>query len=443
MAKRTIHYGQRRLIEDATKTEHLILAGVRYGKSYLGPAWHFYRVRKNKNSKLSLVIAPDYKLAKQVCLVYYRDFLLASNLREGAKGDFVINKGDLTIYFPKLDHTVVTLSGEKPEKIIGYTSSHAWIDESASCSEEVRNNVLMRNSCPHAEYVQTLHTTTPIGQNWLYNIFGPDGSDAYAAVPRIDGTPYSENDTKLVLHGRTMDNPWLSSRYLKMLEAEFAWNKAYYQNYILGEWVSLAQDRFYFEFDPDTNVGEYPPDPNNRQLVLTFDNNVGKMAWAALQPQPWGYAVVDCNDSDARNVDDAVLQIIKRFPPLQWRNHKITVLGDASLHHRSNQSYTTGYQLLKHLLTSAYRDVEIKAHIGNPLVYERSITTNRRFAENRLRINRGCKKVIQSAKSVESDGKQGVKKKSNDFITHPMEAVDMALVVLDPFKIYDQFVGLK
>lgn len=48
----------------------MILAGIRWGKSFHGPLWHFYRVKKNstQGANLSLVTAPDYKLAKQVCL---------------------------------------------------------------------------------------------------------------------------------------------------------------------------------------------------------------------------------------------------------------------------------------------------------------------------------------------------------------------------------------
>lgn len=147
--ERTLHHGTRLLVQDSRHTEHLVLAGIRFGKSYLGPVWHFFRVKKNsaQGSKMSLVTAPDYKLAKQVCLTYYKNFLVQSELREGNYGDFRINKYDLTIYFPRYDHTVLTLSGETPEKIMAYTSSHAWNDEAAkSVKDVIRAAASFRNS---------------------------------------------------------------------------------------------------------------------------------------------------------------------------------------------------------------------------------------------------------------------------------------------------------
>lgn len=431
--RRTFHYGQVKLVTDSDHTEHLVLAGVRYGKSFLGPAWHYYRVKKNaaKGAKLSLVVAPDYKLAKQVCLTYYRNFLVASGMREGKH--FRINKSDLTIYFPRHDHTVLTLSGEAPDKIIAYTSSHAWNDEAARSEQEVRDNLLQRNSftCAHQ---QILHTTTPIGtENWLYDVFGPH------RVPRIDGTPHSisAEQSKIVLHGRTHDNPYLSQKYLNTLERELSWNDAYYRNYVLGEWVSLGQKRFYFAFDDTKHVGDCPPNPSERTLYLAFDNNVDRMAWVA--GQPWaereaGLKIVRANKSDAYNVQVACTQIIQAFPPAVWKNHRIQVYGDKVLWDRSNVTFTTGFLLIKSILEKHYRNVEIKAPRRNPFITDRSLCTNTFFGQNRLMIDRSCSAVILSARTAQTDRLGKIKKPKDDDITHPMECVDRLTMALDPVR---------
>jgi hypothetical protein len=432
--ERTLHYGQRRLIEDSSHTEHLICAGIRYGKSMCGPAWHYARVKWNKGSKTSLVVAPTFKLAEEICVNYYRDFLLSIGLREGFH--FEINYSKLRIYFPSLDHTILTLSGTNPETIVGFTSSHAWNDEAALNDPEVRRRILQRNSFT-CKFQQTLHTTTPIGTNWLYDEFGPDKCE------RKEGTPYSESDTKLVLHGRTMDNPYLGSKYLRTIEEEFGYDSQYYANYILGEWTSLSKDRFYFNFDDRAHVGSYPIDPELRTLYLSFDNNVGQMTWVVIQNVVNGYRIVSDNGGKGRNIEDACNQFVSAFPPVKWRGHLIVVLGDAALWARSVHSHDTGYDLIQHFLKPHYPGLRIGAPRGNPFVNERSITTNRLFGQGRIQINSAAKKVIQSAKTAEQDKNGKIKKPSGDTWTHAMEAVDMALMVLEPTQIVRGYQGIK
>lgn len=426
--ERTLHHGQRLLLEDKTHTEHLVLAGIRWGKSFFGPAWHYYRVKKNaaQGAKLSLVTAPDYKLAKQVCLTYYRNFLIGSGLREGKH--FKLNKSELSIYFPRLDHTVLTLSGETPDKIIGYTSSHAWNDEAARSPRDVRDNLLQRNSFT-CDYQQVLHTTTPLGsEHWLFDLFGPD------LVPRIDGTPHSISDlnSRIVLHGRTHDNPYLSRKYIETLERSFKWDALYYANHILGEWVSLSRNRFYFAFDESKHVGDHPPQVTTPMLYLSFDNNVGHMAWAALQPKGKGVAVVKANDADADNVIVACEQFMRAFPPAQWGDHYVTVYGDAALWERSPLLFSTGFDSIRALLRPHYRRLEIQAPRSNPLIHDRSLCTNQFFGNDRLVIDRNCRKVILSARTVQTDLYGKVKKPKGEDATHSMEAVDRVLMAVDP-----------
>ncbi|WZO97300.1 phage terminase large subunit [Isosphaeraceae bacterium EP7] len=429
MKERTLHPGQRLLIEDKAHTEHLIVAGIRYGKSFCGPAWHYYRVKKNaaQGAKLSLVTAPDYKLAKQVCLTYYKNFLVASGLNEGNYGDFRINKSDLTIYFNRHDHTVLTLSGETPDKIIAYTSSHAWNDEAARSSKEVRDNLIQRNSftCDHQ---QLLHTTTPLGsEHWLFDVFGPH------KVPRIEGTQHSISDkeSKIVLHGRTMDNPYLSRKYIATLKRSFEFDTLYYANHILGEWVSLSRNRFYFKYDETKHVGDFPPKFTTPHLYLSFDNNVGNLAVVAMQPNAGGTAVVWANECDAENIPVACEQFLRAFPPGTWGSHYLTIYGDAVLWDRSNQTHTTGFQLIRSLLQPHFPKLEVRAPRSNPLIHDRSIVTNRVFGEDRLKIHRNCKKVVLSARTTQTTKEGKVKKDSKDIITHPMEAVDRVLAATE------------
>lgn len=431
---KTLHYGQSRLLYDDTHRDHLILAGVGYGKTHFGPPWHFRRVLINDRSKESMIIAPTNKLLKK-CLEFYTDFLRDTGLREGRGGHFTVNKSDPSLTFHGLGgrtpHTVWFISAEAPERIISYTVSHVWGDEAALWVEQVKKNLYKRLRCPSAKTLrQVLYTTTPEGLNWLYEQFNPD------TVIRDIGTPFSESSSKLILHGSSHDNPYLDEEYLvNVLQEEFGWDADYYSNYVLGEWVSLSKDRFYFSFDTKKHVGDFPIDTSNETLCLTFDNNVGRMAWAVLQNQLGVWVVVAANRANARNVQDATDQVVQALPPQRFNDFNIVVYGDATLHNRSNQTFTTAFQVLESALKKHYHRVKISAPRGNPLVEERSRRTNSLFASNRLFIDRKCLKVIESAKATESDGRGGIKKPADDKITHSMESVDHALMALEPLKI--------
>ena len=432
MFEGTIHHGQDRLLLDRTHRDHVILAGVGYGKTYAGPPWHYKRVIDNYLSKRSIIVAPTFSLLEQECFEAFWEFLTKGGLKEGPRGNFQINRQKMYIDIrfsnreKPIRHRILGKSGDVPKNIVATTASHAWLDEAAMMVEQVRKNILKRIRCKKAFYSQILYTTTPYGVNWFADRFGPQ------KVDRVYGTPFSESKSALVLHGSSHDNPYAPQHFLDMLEEEFAWDPDYYATFVLGEFRSLTKDQFYNKFREGEHVGHYPADPEIRTLYLTFDNNVGHMAWAAMQPRNGQYWVVKANDSDGRNIDACCEQFESAFPPHIWGGHDIVILGDAALHARSVHSHSTGYALIVGNLRQKYRNVTLRAHRSNPLVEERSRCTNGHFAKNRLRIDRGCRKVIASAKLAQTDPVRGIKKPKDDLVTHAMEAVDMALMVLAP-----------
>lgn len=427
MPELTSHYGTDALLEDTKRREHAIVAGVGYGKTRFGPLWMEKRRRDNIRSREFLVIAPTYKLLKERAFQDYNDFLNLSGLVEGV--DYKFNAS-----YPLLDfggQRVIGVSGDNPAAIVSYNTAGVWIDEPALCVEQVRKNVIKRNRCPKARYRQRLYTGTPEGLNWFYDVFHPD------KLERKDC--HSFNDSKLVLHGSSFDNPYLDEDYLTDLREEFGFDHAYFANYVLGEWVSLSKDRFYFSFSPEHNVKDCTLDLALQQFCLCWDANVGQMTWTVIQEAQAltgkEYRVVDENGSNGRNIDDACAQFVQKYPPARFKEWRISVLGDASLHARSVHSYQTGYDIIESLLRPHYPHLRVNAHRGNPFVEERSRCTNRLLSNRRLYINKACVKVIRSLKTCESDGKGGIKKPKDDTITHAMESVDMGLIVLEPNKI--------
>ena len=424
----TLHFGQDRLLHDTTHRDHAIIAGVGYGKSFFGAPWLEHRRLENKKSKQFLIVAPTYKLLKKVSFSRYIEHLHEWGMREGRgkAADFSVNWSDLTVKH-RNGQEVLGISGHDPNAVVGFTSAAAWLDEPALMDREIRRRVLKRNRCPKAKFRQVLHTTSPEGLNWVYDLFHPEKLKRQGV--------FSENDKRLVLHGRSHDNPYLDEEYLETLWDEFGWDEAYYANYVLGEWVSLSRNRFYFSFNEQKHVGDHPLDLSHPEFYLTFDFNWGKMAWAIIQRFGTIYKVVYANKANGRNAEDACLQFRSAFPPEKFRSWRISVLGDASGHSHSPTSNQNCYQVIRDSLRPHYPRLTIDAIISNPLVEERSRVTNRLFENSRLYINHTCTSVIASARSAETDTKRGIKKPPGEDITHPMEAVDMALIKLEPPRI--------
>lgn len=399
----------------------LALGGVGSGKTQLGYAWHHSRCDINRGSRYSLIVAADGKYLK-LLFKGYIEFLEELGWKE--KENFrVVRTAPFTIKYPT-GHEVLFWSAET--KLVSLSVSHIWGDESALFSEERRREMVQRTRCPKAKLLQSLDTTTPEGMNHLYDEFNrPD----LRRQGRIEF-----NDDRFILHSSSFDNQFLPKSYLTDLQERFGWDAPYWENYVLGEWTNLARNAFYFGFSND-NVEKCKADPERGSLIISLDNNVGKMQWVALQHEEGAFFVPEANRGAARNLEEAAEEILKTFPPTFWRDCSIHIAGDAKLHDRSPQSYTTGYQYLEALLRPHYPKLKIIAHRANPLVVERSMTTNKLLKELRVLIDPKCKRVIDSARAVQSDGRGGIIKPSNDQVTHAMEALDHALCVLEPVKV--------
>lgn len=447
--RRRLHYGQKRLVFDREKRHHVIPAGIRYGKSYLGPPWHFYRVRMNPRASVSLVVGASYRLLKQVNLPIYRKYLGSIGLVEGIDFQANTSSGSMSIVFPRTnkraEHTVLFLSGDNPDSIVGFTASHAWNDECALQDEDAKKNTIQRVSEPLVDFPrQILWTSVPKGTgNWFYESFGDHKAE------RQPDSPYSESKSILVLHGSMFDNPYLDQSYRDTITDEFSWDENYYRNYILGEWVNLSTNAFYFKFRERENVAKVALDRETPKLYLTFDFNVGMMSWSCFQiqrsrkdPKPV-YAIIRANRSNGQNIAEACNQFMREFPPGEFKNWRLSILGDPSGHARSPQTATTSFDVIEHLLRPHYPWCSIDAPRQMPQMWERSFCTNKLFAERRLLIHPSCTKVIASAKIAESDGRGGIKKPKGETITHAMEAVDMAMITFEPPEVMRNSGGMN
>lgn len=420
--------GQLRLLQDREHTHLAAVGGVGSGKTTLGFAWHHDRCLINAKSPYSLYVSETGKYSK-IQFRGYIDFIESLGWRE--KVHFRANRSapySIRYYF---GHEVLFWSAET--KIVSLNTSHDSRDEEALFPPDRVRELDQRRRHPDAKLLQSLSMSSPEGLNHFFEFFG--GADM-----QREGR-YSFNDTKLVLHSSSYDNPFLPESYFRTLEENFGWDDAYFKNYVLGEWTNLSRNAFYFAFSDD-NIRAVPLDKNIRRLNWTLDNNVGQMHWATMQEVGNEYRIVGANRGMAQNIQVACDEFMRAYPPQEFGNWTIPVYGDFKLHDRSNQSFTTGFQLLEQIMRPKYPGLFIaQPQTGNPLVVERSMTSNKLFKEQRLVIDPACKRVIHSARATQSDGRGGVLKPAKDDVTHGMECVDHMLCVIAPVKGRREFRG--
>lgn len=424
-------------------------SGVGYGKTTMGPRWMHPRILENTSATQSMVCAPTFKLAQRINLEYYKRFLNSIGYIEGVH--YAVNNKDLFLEYLTLGKKIWFISAETWKNVVAWEFDIAWLDEPAWYPAEMFNQVVERIRSP-AKVNQVLCTGVSQGVTPYYERFGNLDYQPFGTYSVEDDgqtlelTRFRLTPTVAMMHASTMENTLLPPSYIANLRDQYGWNRNMWNAHVHGLFVPITNKQFYFEFDAARHVGDCPVQRLVRPagayqetelpLIQSWDSNVGQMTWVAIQKPADAYWVVKENGSAARNIPEAVQQWAKAFPVSEWAHHPIIIMGDATLHQRSPQTYSTGYEtIMFHLKQAGYTNITLRAHRGNPFVFERSECTNRLFARNLLKIDRSCVKVVGSFGAAESDGKGGIEKPHGDTITHPAEAVDMALVVLEPNKI--------
>lgn len=432
--------GQKRLLEDTDKATHCLAAGVGYGKTVFAPRWHYVRCKKVVGASRSFVAAPSVRLLKHVCLNAYRDFLISIGWAEGIH--FTINLNDLFVDLLPLQHKVFLLSSETWKKVHGWEFTHGWIDEPGYMQGEMFTFLAERTRSPMIDRNQLLYTGVPQGLTAYYDHFTGDQfapSGDYEVIEddkKLKLTRYRESPTKLVMHASTHENTLLPTSYLAQLREAYGWNEDLWAAHVNGLFVPITDDRVYCTFRQQTNCGEYKPERDIPNLYVTFDFNVGKMSWVAVQQKNGAHFVVKENRKRCIGTDEACDQFIELFPPHEWATYRdkygdtntreIVVYGDPAGYARdtrtASQRYGNDYDIIRGKLLPHYPGLKILAANAHPPVRTRITIVNRLFGNNKLFIDRSCSKLIESFNSTTFDKNGNIKKPSGEHWTHPSDA---------------------
>lgn len=139
----------------------LLLGGVGAGKSFAGAVKALYRFAASSTPSLGLVISPTYPMLRDATWRTAIDVWapLITRVAESAM-KIVLVTGDEVLF----------RSSDDPDRLRGPNAAWAWIDEAALCHPDTWPITIGRLR-QFGQVGEAWLTTTPKGQNWIYDVF--------------------------------------------------------------------------------------------------------------------------------------------------------------------------------------------------------------------------------------------------------------------------------
>jgi hypothetical protein len=286
---------------------------------------------------------------------------------------------------------------EEFERLRG--SNLAWfgLDELTYTSEQAWLRLEGRLRDPKATRLCGFAVWTPKGYDWVYERFIERKVEGYETVL---ATPFE--------NGHLLEKtPDYYSRLKSSYDARF------YEQEVLGQYLSMHAGKVYVAFDREGNVGEAEVD-EGLPLLWALDFNVDPMCSVVAQVYRDGRVVVlDEIVLSRASTYDACSEFMARF-----KSHAggLVVYADAT----GARMQTTGRSDLA-ILRDALRDygaVDFKVPMSNPVVRERVQMMNAKLGaasgERLLRVHPRCAELIRDFEQVVYKEGSGVVDKDKD-----------------------------
>ena len=361
--------------------------------SLLAKVFYCLITKKNKDGRSNgLILYPTYSLAEEVFVEPFREILE----RNGIDYDYnIANHRFKTAY-----GNIKIYQTRHPQRIVGSSYTYVGIDEldieSYKYAEMAVQKALGRlRGCEDAEL---FITTTPEGFGYTYHYMVEQSSD-----------------NKLLVHGKTTDNPYLPKSYIESLKENY--DEQLLKAYIDGQFVNLNQGATYYGFERDNAVRECK---YNSSLPIRIG-----MEW---------------------NVDPLCAVIFQIYP-----NKQIKVIKELALSHQGTGDLMTQrmcdtirdlYPNNKYIAypdatgaarhsSAQYSDIDIVRANGfqvlvkhiNPRVVNRVNAMNNQLSKNNMIIDPSCRLLIKDLEQVcNKEGTRDIDK-SNKELSHMSDAL--------------------
>jgi len=360
-------------------------------------------VKKNQDGKSNgLVLYPTYSLAEEVFIEPFKEMLDRNGVGYTyniAAHKFRTSYGNIKIY-----------QARYPQRIVGSSYTWAGIDEldiePYRQAELVVQKVLGRlRGCDDAEL---FITSTPEGFAYCHHLFvekaGPD---------------------KLLVHGKTTDNPYLPESYIQSLRDNYDENLL--KAYLLGQFTNLQKGSTY-AFNRDKNLKECKYDAS-KPLQVGLDFNTDpccSVVWQEYPSSPNIRVIAEYSLSHGGEGDLLTRRMCETIKH-DYPNKIINIFPDATGASKHSSSRYSDIEIIRR--TQGFR---VHVRHTNPLVVNRVNSMNNNLNKGNLVIDPSCKNLIKDLEQVIN--KEGTREidKSNKNLSHLTDALGYSVHFLYP-----------
>ena len=299
--------------------------------------------------------------------------------------------GDLKIYVTNQSH-----------KIVGSSYTYCGVDEidieAFNHAERSINKALGRlRGCEDAElYI----TTTPEGYHFVYNYMVEKASPS-----------------KLLVHGKTTDNPHLPESYVQSLRDNYDENLL--KAYLEGQFTNLQKGQTYNGFSRDKNIKECKYD-RAKPIHIGWDFNILPQCCVVVQEQLHSpnIRVIDEIALDGDGSGDVLTERMCKTIKQKYPNTKYYAYPDATGAARHSSARYSDIEIIRRNGFMVY----VK-HI-NPLVINRVNSMNNNLTKGNMIIDHKCEGLIRDLEQVvNKEGTRDIDKTTNKELTHLSDAL--------------------
>ena len=349
-------------------------------------------VKQNKEGKSNgLILYPTYSLAEEVFVEPFREILERNGIDYTyniANHRFKTAYGNIKIYQTR-----------HPQRIVGSSYTYVGIDEldieSYRYAEMAVQKSLGRlRGCEDAEL---FITTTPEGFGYTHHLMVELSSE-----------------NKLLVHGKTTDNPYLPKSYIETLKENY--DEQLLKAYIDGQFVNLTKGTYY-GFNRDNAVKECS---YNRSLPIRIgmDWNCDPLCWVLFQIYPdksvkvfkeFALSHQGAGDLLTQRMCDTVKDSYPNNTYISYPDSTGSAKHSSAMYSDLDIVRANGYQLMvKHI---------------NPRVINRVNAMNNQFAKNNILIDPSCRLLIKDLEQVcNKEGSRDIDKSNKD-LSHMSDAL--------------------
>ena len=342
--------------------------------------------------RVGLLGAPTYPMLRDATQSALFEIL------ESNKIPYDHNKGENTVVMRDTRSKMLFRAVDEYERLRGTNLAWFGVDELTYCQQEAWVVLEGRLRDPKAKRLCGFGVWTPKGYDWVYRRFLAEPVEGYEAVV-----------------AEPFENRFLLERVPDFYERlKRSYDEKYYQQEVLGKYLSINGGLVYYAFARAEHVGEVTEDLA-LPLLWALDFNVDPMSSVVAQIAKGEVRVLDEIVMSRASTEQACKEFHTRFPR---HDAGLCVYGDAT-GSRLQTTGTSDYQVIREFLCrEGYPMVNYKVPKANPAVRERTALVNAKLksasGEQQLWVSRKCKELIKDLEEVSYKSETGAIDKDKD-----------------------------